>query len=108
MGSDDLLREVARLFAEDTPQRLAAMREAVTLRDADGLSRAAHALKGEAALIGARQVQALAHELEVLGRGGEVAGADLMLTRLNAAYQRACEAVAAVAGATRWSGWRAN
>ena len=50
-------------------------------------------------LIGARQVQALAYELEVLGRGGKVTGADLMLTRLNAAYQRACEAVAAVAEA---------
>jgi CheY-like chemotaxis protein/HPt (histidine-containing phosphotransfer) domain-containing protein len=96
---DGLLHEVARLFAEDTPQRLAAMRDAVATSDAERLARAAHALKGEAALIGAREMQALARELEELGREDSLGGAELVLTRLSAAYERAREAVAAMAAA---------
>jgi hypothetical protein len=43
-------------------------------------------------------VQALARELELLGRAGSVAGADLALARLTAACERARDAVAAAAG----------
>jgi HPt (histidine-containing phosphotransfer) domain-containing protein len=95
----ELRREVARLFAADTPVRVAAMRAAVASGDAAALASAAHALKGEAGLIGAREVQALARELELLGRAGSTDVSDLVLARLGAAYERARDALTAAVGA---------
>ncbi|HZS01884.1 MAG TPA: response regulator [Chloroflexota bacterium] len=103
-GSDSgdsatLRREVARLFLEDTPRRLAALQDALAAADPAALASTAHALKGEASLIGAREVAALARELELQARMGQPHGSELMVARLAAACERACAAVARAASA---------
>ena len=45
-GDDELMTDVIRVFLEDLPVRLAAIKDAVTSRNADALRAAAHALKG--------------------------------------------------------------
>ena len=47
-GDDELMTDVIRVFLEDLPVRLAAIKDAVTGRNADALRAAAHALKGAA------------------------------------------------------------
>ncbi len=95
--ADDLRAEVARLFAEDAPRRLAVMRAAVTRGDEAALATAAHALKGEASMLGASELQALAREVELQARAGDVEGAEPLLARLAAACERAAAALAAAA-----------
>jgi HPt (histidine-containing phosphotransfer) domain-containing protein len=45
-GDVELLRELARLFLDECPQRIDEIRRAMTGRDAEGLQQAAHTLKG--------------------------------------------------------------
>jgi signal transduction histidine kinase/DNA-binding response OmpR family regulator len=66
-GSPQILAKIARLFIEDCPSRVAAIKAAVDARDADGLRRAAHALKGAAGNVSARRLFEAAKVLERLG-----------------------------------------
>lgn len=59
-----MTREVVALFIADAPQRLRAIQAATDALDAPALSRAAHALKGAAANIGAAAVQSACGTLE--------------------------------------------
>jgi CheY-like chemotaxis protein len=66
-GDEELMTEVIRLFLEDLPMRLAAIKDAVTSRNADGLRSAAHALKGSAGNLSADGVFEAARVLERIG-----------------------------------------
>jgi two-component system sensor histidine kinase/response regulator len=66
-GDIDLLRDVIRLFLQDCPQRLAAIKHAVDAQDAELIRTTAHALKGAAGTLSARGVFEAAHTLERLG-----------------------------------------
>jgi two-component system, sensor histidine kinase and response regulator len=60
----DLMTDVIRLFLEDLPMRLAAIKEAMTSRDAVALRAAAHALKGAAGNLSACGLFEAARALE--------------------------------------------
>ncbi len=62
-----LLRQFARQYA-DTPAAIAALQEA---RDAEGLARLAHSIKGTAALFGAMDLTAAALAVETAARTGQ-------------------------------------
>jgi two-component system, sensor histidine kinase and response regulator len=66
-GDIGLLRDVLRLFLQDCPQRLAAIKHAVDAQDAELIRTTAHALKGAAGTLSARGVFEAAHTLERLG-----------------------------------------
>ena len=65
-GDDELLADVARLFLEECPVRLAAIRLAIDERDPGRVRSAAHALKGAASSVGATAVFEAAQTLERL------------------------------------------
>ncbi len=79
---------IAQLLA-DLPARLAALREAVVQHDPEALARAAHRLKGDAGLLGVREVAACCTQLERLGRSGTLDGAAELLAALEHAVERA-------------------
>ena len=66
-GDVDLLRDVIKLFLEDCPPRVAAIKAAVDLRDGALLRDTAHALKGAAANLSASALVEAAQTLERLG-----------------------------------------
>ena len=66
-GDEGLLTEVSRVFLEDCPERLAAIRSAIEARDANRVRTSAHALKGAAANLSARGLFEAASTLERLG-----------------------------------------
>jgi HPt (histidine-containing phosphotransfer) domain-containing protein len=74
-GEPDLVQEVLALFVADAQDRIVALAAAAAAQNPDGLQRAAHALKGGAANIGAHQLQSLCRELEEMAQAGETAGA---------------------------------
>jgi HPt (histidine-containing phosphotransfer) domain-containing protein len=86
-GDTELLREVVELFRADTPSRMEEVRAAVAAGDAGRLKRAAHTLKGAASNFGAAAVVAVALELEVMGRTGDLGRAAAARDRLEAAMQ---------------------
>jgi len=96
-GDDALLRELIEAYIADAPARLSAVRDAIARGDAAGLARAAHGLKSSSLDMGARDVAAIAGEIEALGRGGSFDGAAALAARLDAAFERARAAFAALA-----------
>jgi PAS domain S-box-containing protein len=66
-GDEQLFTEVIQSFLEDCPRRLAAIRTAVDLRDAERVRAAAHALKGSAGNLSATALFTAAQTLERIG-----------------------------------------
>lgn len=77
-----LLEELLRIFLENAPARLAALRAAIAARDAVRMEAAAHSLKGTLRALGAAPAQALAAALEAVGRQRRLDGAGSLLESL--------------------------
>jgi two-component system, sensor histidine kinase and response regulator len=71
-GDEDLLEEIVQLFIEDCPRLVGQMQDSLREKNAAGLRLAAHTLKGSLGYFGPSQACALACELEVLGRDGDL------------------------------------
>ena len=89
----DFFNHLIDLFLEETPHRLAAIKDAVARADAKALAHEAHALKGSSAHLGARRIAALCEILEEQGRGGSVLGAQALLNVLLEEFDRVHEAL---------------
>jgi signal transduction histidine kinase/DNA-binding response OmpR family regulator len=66
-GDKTLLAELVQGFSRNYPKRLAEVREAVIMGDDKRLERAAHGLRGEIGLFGAKTAYNLAASLETMG-----------------------------------------
>jgi two-component system, sensor histidine kinase and response regulator len=76
MGGDkELLREVMTLFLDDGPKLLEQMSDAIRQGDADGLQKAAHALKGAVANFTAKSAVQAALDLEAMAKTGDISQA---------------------------------
>jgi HPt (histidine-containing phosphotransfer) domain-containing protein len=75
-GDEELMTDVIRLFLQDCPGRLAAIKDAVTRKHADDLRLAAHGLKGSAANLSATGLFEAARVLERIGAESRMAGAE--------------------------------
>jgi PAS domain S-box-containing protein len=84
----DVIADVVIPFRQESALRLTAVDDAVARGDADAVRRLAHALKGDAMMIGALEMRALCAELERLGRQGRTADAAEVLESLHLAYAR--------------------
>jgi two-component system, sensor histidine kinase and response regulator len=71
-GDEELLRELCQIFLGEYPKLLANLREAITMRDAEGVQRAAHSLKGEVSYLGAAIATETAKRLEDMGRARDL------------------------------------
>jgi signal transduction histidine kinase/DNA-binding response OmpR family regulator len=75
-GDDELMADVIRVFVDDLPVRLAAIKHAVTARDAEALRDAAHALKGAAANLSAARLFEASRVIEQVAVEGRMDAAD--------------------------------
>lgn len=66
-GDAALLRELAGIFLDEAPQRMAEIRQAITVRDAETLQRTAHNLKGSVGNFGATAAFDAIRRLERIG-----------------------------------------
>jgi HPt (histidine-containing phosphotransfer) domain-containing protein len=87
-GDRELQLELVRMFLEDCPSHLAAIRAAVADGDGARIRSGAHTLKGAAAYLSAAFVADAAAHLETIGREGRLAEAVASLERLEAAVAR--------------------
>jgi len=62
--NDEFLREIAGIFLEDTPLRIAELDQALAAGDASKFTRAAHSIKGSSANLGAMALRLVAEKLE--------------------------------------------
>jgi len=81
-GDEKLVKRMIHTFLRDTPKRLAGIAAAIRRKNPEGLASLAHALKGSVSIFGAEAARIQAHELQELGRSGELSGAPDVLVRL--------------------------
>jgi HPt (histidine-containing phosphotransfer) domain-containing protein len=82
-GDERLLIEVIRVFLDDCPLRLAAIKAAVDSRDPERIRTTAHALKGAAANLSAKGLFDAAAMLERLGLEGRLEPAEAAWRQLS-------------------------
>ncbi len=85
-GDAELLAEIARLFLEEYPSMIAAIRQAVASGNALALEHSAHSLKGSVANFAADSAWQKAFELEKIGRSGDLTLAPGALRDLEAEF----------------------
>jgi PAS domain S-box-containing protein len=81
-GDMAVLAELIAVFRSDTPRTLAAIREGLGNADPSAVARAAHRLKGSLVTLGAHAASAEALRMEALGRAGDLADAEQVLSAL--------------------------
>lgn len=89
MGADQggsLLRSLIETFLENTPQVIAAAREALAGRVSAELERAAHTLKGSSSNFGAERMGAACAELERAAHDGVPDGAAAMIAAIESEF----------------------
>lgn len=97
-GNPKMLRDVARIFAQDTPKRMSAMRRAMARDDAPALATAAHALRGSVAMLGGLDIADGLRKVETLGREGRVAEAGKILASIEGKLTAFEKRIAEIAG----------
>ena len=70
-NDDALIQELMKMFVAECPQNLAEIRQAIDTSDVNLLRRAAHTLRGSAAIFGANAVVDAALQLERMGRAND-------------------------------------
>jgi PAS domain S-box-containing protein len=84
---------IVETFLEEGPVLVETLRRSVADGDAEGLRRAAHTLKSNAAMFGGAALAALCQDLERIGAGGSVDGAADLVTRAEVEHERLREAL---------------
>jgi CheY-like chemotaxis protein len=90
-----LLKEIAALFLENSPEYLSRIRQALADRDSRALGRAAHALKGSVGNLAARAAFKAASRLEEMGEKGDLAESQEAYAALEQEIERLRLALAA-------------
>jgi HPt (histidine-containing phosphotransfer) domain-containing protein len=85
MGAD-YINELVQAYFEETPQLLSKLQQALAKQDCEAFRQAAHSIKSTSNSFGALQLGALAKELELMGREGQLGGAAGKVEALMADY----------------------
>ncbi len=86
--ASDALRDMAAMFLEETPKLLKECQDALASGDAKSLRRAAHTIKGSAAIFAAEKATAAALHLETLAKEGRLEEAPAACTELETELDR--------------------
>jgi two-component system sensor histidine kinase/response regulator len=83
---EDFLVELIDVYLDDTPARLAQLRQALDGGDAETMIREAHTLKSSSANVGAMTLSALAQQVELAGRNGRADSIAADVGRMSAIF----------------------
>lgn len=87
--NDEFVREIAGIFLEDTPIRIAELDQSLAAGDASKFVRAAHSIKGSSANLGATDLRAVAEKLEHQSRDQGLSGVATLIAELKIEFDRA-------------------
>jgi len=88
MDDGDLARLVTEGFLADLPRQIEALRGYLEAQDAPSVERQAHTIKGASANVGGERLCAVAFELEIAAKAGDLTTARARLTELQSEFDR--------------------
>jgi HPt (histidine-containing phosphotransfer) domain-containing protein len=94
--NDEFLREIAGIFLEDTPQRIAELDQGLVAGDLSKFTRAAHSIKGSSANLGAMALRTAAEKLEHQCRTGGFNDVGALVSQVKVEFNRAQTELAAL------------
>lgn len=95
-GAPNVLDKVIKIYFQNSPKLLQALRDAVDEDNAaEMIGRAAHSLKSSNANLGATRLAALCGDLEEMARENRTTGAKAILNEIEKLYPLVCESLAA-------------
>lgn len=94
LGSPDLVKTLVNIFLTQTPKMMEELAKAVETRDAHGINRAAHSLKGSLGNFGAKSAMKMAHSLEFAGKSEELVEVEEMFNAFQSEVDRVTSALA--------------
>jgi PAS domain S-box-containing protein len=94
-GDRDFVVELVDTFLREGPALVDTLRDALQDTDAQQLRRAAHTLRSNAQVFGARALAALCQEVEAMARAGALADAPALVARIDDEYARVADALQA-------------
>ena len=87
--NDEFLREIAGIFLEDTPLRIAELSQSLVAGDGPKFTRAAHSIKGSSANLGAMALRAVAEKLEHQSRSEGLGAVAPLVEAIKTEFARA-------------------
>jgi HPt (histidine-containing phosphotransfer) domain-containing protein len=87
--NDEFLREIAGIFLEDTPERIAELDQSLAAGDTAKFTRAAHSIKGSSANLGAMALRAVAEKLEHHSRTSGLTDVGPLVAEVKTEFARA-------------------
>ena len=94
--NDEFLREIAGIFLDDTPQRIAELDQSLAAGDVPTFARAAHSIKGSSSNLGANALRAVAEDLENRVHAGGLGDVQGLVAQVKAEFARARAELAAL------------
>ena len=94
--NDEFLREIAGIFIEDTPHRIAELEESLAAGDLPKFTRAAHSIKGSSSNLGAMALRYAAEQLEHHARAQGLRNVSALMAGVKAEFERAQVALTAM------------
>jgi HPt (histidine-containing phosphotransfer) domain-containing protein len=95
---DAFLKDIIGIFLEDTPARIAELKQSLAAYDQPKFTRAAHSIKGSASNLGATIVRAVAEQIEHQSRNSGLVEMEPLIAKLEAEYATAKAALDKIAG----------
>src|SRR4051812_35124123 len=96
--NDEFLREIAGIFFEDTPLRIAELDQSLAAGDTARFTRAAHSIKGSSANLGAMTLRMAAEKLEHHSRTAGLIDVGSMVAQVKTEFTRAQDALKKLVG----------
>jgi len=93
-GTPDLLSNIIHMYLKNSRRLLQTLQDAVNTGDAPVMQKTAHDLKSNSATVGATALAKLCKDMEARGRTKETENAQDLLSKLEAAHEKACVALA--------------
>ena len=96
--NDAFLREIAEIFLEDTPVRIAELDQSLVVGDVTKFTRAAHSIKGSSSNLGAMALRAVAEKLEHQSRTRGLENVTDLVGQIKSEFGRARESLVTLIG----------
>jgi len=93
MNDQEMARLIVSTFLQDVPEQLKVLRSCLAAGDAPGVQLRAHTIKGASANLGAEALRAVALEMEMAAKAGNLAGAPAQLAKLEIQFVRLQQAI---------------
>jgi HPt (histidine-containing phosphotransfer) domain-containing protein len=95
-GDEELFKEIVKTFLDDAPLQVEKLKQALMEENLNQLEKQAHSLKGAAMNIGGNALQAIAFEVELSGKKGDLKRTQELIPRLEKEFTRLQKALSSL------------